>query len=107
MAANWGKTAIGKYADYTECPPLSVLNSTHGVFCNGASCVLNCDSGFHPNGNSRTNCQKSKTTEAMEWSNTLAECVTCEDQNPVFTDENIGSFCYIHGGTNEKTCELR
>ena len=36
----------------------------------------------------------------------MAECITCEDKEPVFTDTNIESFCYVHDGTNQRACEL-
>lgn len=102
----WGKRVSGKYGKFETCPPLDMLKSADGVFCNGATCMVNCKPGYVPHGHTRASCKKRKSG-GMVWSNSLAGCVTCQDREPVFNDENIHSFCYIHSGTNEKLCDLR
>ena len=106
MDLAWGKKASGKYVEFYACPALDMLKSADGVFCNGATCTVNCKPGHAPQGHTRTSCKKSKS-RGIVWSNELTGCVTCEDREPVFTDENIHSFCYINSETNEKSCALR
>ena len=69
--------------------------------------MLNCKPGFHPFGESRTNCKWHKKSKSMVWTHELGSCITCDENSLIFTDHNISPFCYIADGTNEKACELR
>lgn len=103
---NWGRSTDNNLVHWTQCPPIDMPNNMTGVqriFCDSATCVVDCEPGFNSLGNNRANCRVLKGKN--KWTKELPECGTCIE--PAFKDDRVTSFCYVERGTNQKVCELR
>jgi len=107
--AGWGRQPKNKFVEYKTCPMLETPKNAKGVFCDGATCVVDCQAGFMPAGNPRVNCVRNKAPQFVEkgenrWSGELPDCQACEELPPIF-DDKIDQFCFVNARDNQMTCE--
>ncbi|CAG5098441.1 Oidioi.mRNA.OKI2018_I69.XSR.g15670.t1.cds [Oikopleura dioica] len=107
--AGWGREPKNKFVEFKTCPKLATPKNARGVFCDGATCVVDCQAGFMPAGNPRINCVRNKAQNFVEtgknrWSGQLPDCQACEELPPIF-DKNIDQFCFVNARDNQMTCE--